>query len=215
MLNLVMVTFNDWPLIQTAVESVYDYVDRLIFVDGVFKEFPHEPDQAGYSEDGTIEYLRTLKKETHIKIAPGLTEVDKRSLYLVGDPGDWYLHLDADEVVETPETLNELEDLDLDAAFCLIQWENCHGWYPRLFRHQEGLHYDGLHHRLVDAGGDLVVSIYGTGPGYKTAKVGLKIWHDREKRSPERKREKARYYERLTRSEKRIKEMMEYGLYPA
>jgi hypothetical protein len=211
MLNLVMVTYNDWPLIQRAVESVK--ADRMFFVDGRFRDFPHEPDAPGYSTDGTLEYLKGLGGETSIKIAEGLTEVEKRSLYLLGEPGDWYFHLDADEWVTTPQMPNL--NPDLDAALCLIEWENGSGWYPRLFRHIEGMKYEDLHHQLVDSQGNLIVNIYETGEGYRSARIGLKIQHDKALRDPQRIKEKHRYYERLTAAEKRIREERDFGRYLA
>lgn len=209
MLNLVIITYNDMPLLQNCIESVLGHVDRVVVVDGIFEDFPCESEDLGYSRDGTLEYLQDLEADVSLAIVPGLSEVEKRSLYLIGEPGDWYLHLDADERVLNPEELSSLPDADV--GLCHMAWENQSHWYPRLFRHVDGVHYEGLHHRLVDGEGNHYVDIYGTGEGYTSVRHSLKIWHDRSRRPHERERAKGIYYARLTEKERPVKEMLRYG----
>jgi hypothetical protein len=96
-----------------------------------------------------------------------------------------------------------------------MRWTNRFSRYPRLFRHIEGLHYDGLHYRLVDADGNLFTDIQETGPGYTQAPHPLRIRHDIDLRPSQRKKQKAIYYRRLTKREHEIKEQMRYGCYSA
>ncbi len=209
MLNLVLITYNDMPLLRNCIESVLGHVDRIVVVDGVFSDFPHEGDDLGYSCDGTLEYLTDLEAEVRLAVVPFLSEVEKRDLYLIGEPGDWYLHLDADEWVENPQELGALPEADV--GLCYMSWENQSHWYPRLFRHVEGIHYEGLHHRLVDGEGNHFVDIYGTGTGYTSERHALRIAHDRSRRSARRQKDKEAYYARLTEREKHVKEMLRYG----
>lgn len=210
MLNLAIITHDDFPLIQKCISSVIDHVDRIVAIDGIFKDFPHAQDAPGYSTDGTLAYLSGLDKEVSLSICPDLSEVDKRNLYLIGEPGDWYLVLDSDEWVENPEVLDDLPDQDV--LFCPVLREggSTH-FYPRLFRHFEDVHYEGLHYRLVDSESRLICDIREAGEGYRSERFGLTIRHDREKRSPERTRAKHRYYQVLTAKEHEIKEQLRYG----
>jgi hypothetical protein len=208
MLTLVLITYNDWPLVKDCVESVAGYVDRIVAVDGAFRDFPGE----GGSTDGTWEYLAGLEKCTAV-MASGLSEVEKRNLYLVAENG-YYLHLDADERVENPEQLLEIPDRDI--LFCpMTRDDGVLHHYPRVFRALEGLHYEGLHYRLVDRRGMLFADIHRAGKGYTSERWGLVLRHDREKRSEKRKRQKAEYYHALTEQEKLVKEMIEFGRYPS
>lgn len=215
MLNLVVITYNDMPLLKRCIDSVEAYVDRIILVDGIFEDFPLAPGDEPLSTDGTVEYFVDLEtKAEKVLIAyPGLSEVEKRNRYLLGEPGDWYLHLDADERVENPETLFDLPDADV--CWCQMRWTNRFSRYPRLFRHVDGLHYDGLHYRLVDADGNLFTDIQETGLGYTRAPHPLRIQHDIDQRHVQRKKQKAIYYRRLTRREREIKEQLKYGCYTA
>jgi hypothetical protein len=209
MLNLVLITYNDWPLVKNCVESVKDHVDEIIAVDGIFADFPMRTGDHPTSTDGTIEYLLSLDVETTLISYPGLSEVEKRNCYLLGEPGDFYLHLDTDEVVENPETLSEIPDADV--CWVAMHWTNRFARYPRLFRHVEGLHYEGLHYRLVADG--LFTDIQKTGEGYTRAAHPLKIRHDIALRPEYRTKQKLVYYRRLTQAEHEIKEQLRYGCY--
>jgi hypothetical protein len=213
MLILVLISYNDWPLIKSCLEPVKDYVDHIVLVDGIFADFPMRPDDQPTSTDGTIEYFLDLETnaEKSLILYPGLLEVEKRNKYLLGDPGDWYLHLDTDEVVENPETLLELPDADV--GWVQMHWTNRFARYPRLFRHVDGLHYDGLHYRLVDADGNLFTDIQQTGGQYTRAAHPLKIRHDIAMRPDFRAKQKLIYYRHLTEQEHDIKEQLRYGCY--
>lgn len=210
MLNLVIITYCDMPLLQTCIESAIDYVDRIVVVDGIFEDFPHIQGEPPYSTDGTLQYLSSLDKPVSLSVVPDLSEVEKRNLYLIGEEGDRYLHLDADEWVENPEVLKDLPDEDV--LFCpMFRDGGTTQFYPRVFRHFEGIHYEGLHYRLVDADGALYCDIRETGEGYSSEKFGLRIRHDKDKRSKDRVKAKHRYYNVLTAKEKMVKEMLRYG----
>lgn len=214
MLNLVIITYNDWPLIKSCIEPVKEYVNHLVVVDGIFADFPMRPGDQETSTDGTVEYLLSLNIETSLIVAPGLPEVEKRNKYLAATGvGEWILHLDTDEVAENPETLLVLPNADV--GWVQMHWTNRFARYPRLFRHIDGLHYDGLHYRLVDSGGNLFTDIKETGSGYTRESHPLKIRHDIALRPDYRTKQKAVYYRRLTAHEHDIKERLRYGCYTA
>lgn len=210
MIQLVLITYNDMPLIEKCIESVIDHVDRIVAIDGIFKDFPHAQDEPGYSIDGTLAYLSGLDKEVSLSICPDLSEVDKRNLYLIAEPGDWYLVLDTDEWVENPEALDDLPDKDVLFSPVLTKGGSTH-FYPRLFRHFEGMHYEGLHYRLVDSESQLIADIKEAGDNYRSDGFPLTIRHDRLLRSKERIKAKHRYYQVLTEKEKTVKEMLFHG----
>lgn len=212
-MNLVVITYNDMPLLQKCLDSVKDYVDQIIMVDGIFADFPLRAGDESTSTDGTVEYLVNLDTEAEkiIISAPGFSEVEKRNKYLLGEPGDWYLILDADEWAENPETLEQLPEADV--GWCEVRWTNRFARLPRLFRHIDGLHYDGLHTRLVDKDGNLYTDIRETGSGYTREFHPLRLRHDIADRPEYRKAQKTTYYRRLTAQEHEIKEQLRYGCY--
>ena len=100
------ITYNDFSTIQESVKSIESKVDRIIAVDGKFKDFEGEHE---ISTDGTLTYLYGNDKiETHI--LTGVDEVAKRNYFLnfVKD-GDLCLIIDADEIL-----VGEIPDLDTD-----------------------------------------------------------------------------------------------------
>jgi hypothetical protein len=211
LLNLVLVTYDDMPLIEKCISSVIDYVDGIIAVDGIFKDFPHNNGEPGYSTDGTLKYLSSLDKEVALIVMPDLEEVEKRNQYLIGQEGDWYLHLDADEWVENPEVLSELPDTDVLFCPMLREGDGALHYYPRVFKHVEGLHYEGLHYHLVDGSSSLYADIHHVGDDYRIERFPLMIKHNRDGRDPERLKRKAIYYKTLTTREKQVKELLRYG----
>lgn len=71
--------------------------ERLVVVDGAWRHFEWYGDGPG-STDGTRELARLHGAE--VIEAPGAgwrSEIEARNAYLVGEPGDWYVALDADE----------------------------------------------------------------------------------------------------------------------
>jgi len=195
-----MITYNDWPHIQQTIDSVYDQVDEIIAIDGKFQDFP----QLGgndHSTDGTLEYLLRLPKVRTV-VATGLTEVEKRNKYLVGDVGDWYLHLDADE-----EWVGMIEVPDADMLVTWLKREKPRFMMQRmrLFHHVPGLHYAKKHYWLHDGHNRTFALIDKPGSGY-TANVTneTKIIHHEFARTPERHSEKKQYYRALCKIENRI-----------
>jgi len=201
MLRLVLVCYNDYPLIIRCIESV-PWVDEIIAVDGRYIDYPLGPMQ---SNDGTLEYLESIDKVNLIHAA-GLQEIEKRNKYLVGEIGDWYLHLDADEEWVGPPPI-----IDPEVDAYIIDF---HRSYPvhkmdrvRLFKHVDGLRYEGKHYWLRDKNGVTFALLQQVGSVYRGARLGgVHIEHHELERSPERQRDRKIYYNVLSRRENPIKE---------
>jgi len=201
MLRLVVSTYNDFPLIKKTVESVE--VDEIVAVDGRYKDFPGETDA---SSDGTLEYLESVN--ARIIEGHGLTEVEKRNLYLVGEPGDVYIHLDGDEEwvgdisipYEDMLIANMLVESNLRRKSSVMK-------RVRLFKHVEGLHYEGKHYWLKDGEGKTFSLLCSPGLNYSAFETDkVKMLHHESSRSEERNKAKKRYYRALVKIETNLKE---------
>ena len=143
MMVATIITYNDWPIIKSCIESIYDKVDKIICIDGSYADFPNG---SGYSTDGTVEYLNSLDK-VELMTTYGLSEVQKRNLYLESlSEGDIVINLDADEVL-----VGNIPTLDCD--FGIIDLKDAHSKHiqrraTRFFRFRIGMHYENVHYTL-------------------------------------------------------------------
>lgn len=96
----VMCAYQEADRIGAALDSLRAAgCERLVVVDGAWRWFETYAAGAG-STDGTVEIARGAGAEVITAPADGwINEVTARNRYLVGEPGDWYLILDADERV--------------------------------------------------------------------------------------------------------------------
>jgi len=202
MLRLVLVSYNDYPLIVRCIESV-PWVDEIVAVDGRYIDYPLGPMQ---SNDGTLEYLESIDKVEVIRAA-GLQEIEKRNKYLVGEIGDWYLHLDADE-----EWVGPAPVIDPEVDAYIIDF---HRPYPirkmdrvRLFKHV-GQKYALKHYWLHDQQGRTFSLLQQVGNAYRGERLAdAYIQHHELERSPERQRDRKLYYNVLSRRENQIEEVL-------
>ena len=183
--------YDEAEFIEQCIESLVDKVDRIICVDGAYARFEHKKP---YSTDGTIEIIQRLQSKYGPKIeligseTAWKDEITKRNEYFKGKEGDFYIVLDADEVLEG--TLDGLEQRD-DWQIRLFRMDGVHPYLIyRIFKHREGIHYAGAHNAL-HIGSELMNSE--SLPIFE----GAKINHFLDKRSGERKRRKGVYYKDL------------------
>jgi hypothetical protein len=155
-------------------------------------------------------------------MATNLSEVEKRNKYLIGDVGDWYLHLDADE-----EWVGDIciPNADMQIAWMsrekeqrytdnMKRWVDEHKRYVpnnckriRLFKHVPGLHYEGKHYWLRDVEGKTFSLLDRPGSNYSYELVKeIKLIHHENVRTLERHRLKKRYYRELCKIENKIRE---------
>jgi len=195
-----IITYNDWPLIKECVESVIGKVDKIIIVDGRYKDFPGEEN---ISTDGTLEYLKGFPN-IEILFTYGLDEVAKRNYYLYFmQDGDIVLNLDADEIL-----VGKIPKLTADTGIIMIGEQNearRHRRTCRFFKYRKGLHYWGRHTLILDKDNKMFAFLDKVGKGYTSQKITeFELLHRNDLRSHERKKDKKIYYKILCKREAKI-----------
>jgi len=179
----VVIAFNEERLLPGCLESVHGQVDEIVVVDGAYAQFPHT---VPWSTDKTRQIAeaygcRWIGCET---AWPG--QVEKRSAYLVGQEGDWYVHVDADE--RLCGVLPELVD-GRHYALRVASRTGHESWSPRIWQHKGHMRYEGSHNALW-SDGELV---HLRGVTHVPAEE-CRLLHLAGLREPERQRDKAMYY---------------------
>lgn len=140
---------NIGDCLQSIIDACRRSVFKIMVVDGAYKYFPHEGGPA--SKDKTCEIAENLGAEI-IPAREWATEQEKRNAYLIGDPGDWYFVVDADERVRGEYHPGDISLRILEKEAYQINLERNDGHNPnkvfRLFKQQPGLQYRGTHHAL-------------------------------------------------------------------
>ena len=205
MLIATIINYNDWPLIKECVESITGKVDKIIIIDGKFKDFPGDDD---YSRGESLKYLLGLSKDDKFEIilAGGLTEVEKRNVYLEHlKDGDICLNIDTDEML-----IRDIPELTTDMGIIMIGEQGDarrHRRTIRFFRYREGLHYWGTHKMILDKNGKLFANLDRVGNGYTSQKITeFEFLHNNHKRSYNRINDKKKYYQILMKREAKINE---------
>lgn len=143
------IVFNEEKMLPGCLESIRGKVDRMIIVDGAYTLFPHE---VPWSTDATLDIawcygaeIIECPRDAEGNRRAWHTQVEKRSAYFVGEGGDWYFHIDADErlVGELPEPR--------DGEHYAFRILNRHGRAtrtPRLWQHRGFMRYEGSHNAV-------------------------------------------------------------------
>jgi len=193
-----IITYNDWPLIKECVESIIGKVDKIIAIDGKFKDFPGD---SHFSTDGTLEYL---KDKVSVTLIGGFDEVEKRNAYLnYLKDGDICLNLDTDEIL-----VGEIPQLNADTGIIQVGEQGDrrrHRRTNRFFRYRAGLHYWGTHKMILDSKGKVFANLDRVGEGYTSQKVTeFELLHRNDLRSSDRKKSKKEYYKILMAREAKV-----------
>jgi len=204
MIVATIITYNDWPFIKDCINSVNDKVDKLVVIDGRYKDFEGPKP---YSSDGTLDWLLDFevknKDRMHLLVASGYYEVQKRNLYFnYLEDGDICLNIDADEVLIT-----DLPKLEADIGIIRIGEEGHrrrHRRTIRYFRYRDGLHYWGQHKLILDSGGRTFAWLDRVGKGYRAQDTRVEFLHNNHKRDYNRKKAKRNYYKNLIKREAKI-----------
>lgn len=196
--------YEEKDFIRESAESLLRVADKVIAVDGAYRDFPHK---IPYSTDGTLDILAALRREQLKQLEvvevreAWEDEIVKRNRYLIGNEGDYYLMIDADEVIygfADDRKYSEQPDWQLRST----RLDGVHSHYiHRLFRHRKGLSYFGCHNCLRV--GDELIRNPDRLPRYE----GLTIRHYTDNRSQKRADEKGEYYRRLYRSEESFRKV--------
>lgn len=148
-LRACVIAYNEEQMLPGCLESLQrPFVDEIVVVDGAYADFPH---RAASSDDATREIAETYgvlwipAPERGSRRRCWRDEVEKRNAYLIGNEGDWYFQIDADE-----RLLGELPDLEHGRVYALRIQRRGGGWswVPRIFQHLGHTRYYGAHHHL-------------------------------------------------------------------
>lgn len=138
-------------LFGRCLRSLRPHVDKLVVVDGAFADLPHP---AG-GPSSAVDHLELAAGIADVMIpcpqGPGWeTEIVKRNQYLVGDVGDWYLVVDADEeVVAFPYRAEDFTVTDAPGfRVWLVEGNQPRRSIMRVFRHTPTLRYSGAHNAV-------------------------------------------------------------------
>jgi len=184
-----VIAFNEERMLPGCLESLQGQVERVVVVDGAYALFPHvEP----YSTDGTREIARCYGAEwigcpvtEEGELRAWHTQMEKRSAYFVGEEGDWYFYIDADE--RLVGRLPEPED-GQHYAFRVRTRDGRLTWTPRLYQHVGWMRYEGAHNAMWSD--ERLVNIAGA---TKVDPEGCYILHLAQLRCEQRLRDKAAF----------------------
>jgi len=195
-----IITYNDYPLLKDCIESVIDRVDRIVVIDGKYKDFPGE---YKCSSDGTLEYLASVQDKITLRFVSDCDEVFKRNIYFQYlHDGDICLNIDADEVLT-----GDLPELEADIGLVRIGEDGDqrrHRRTNRLFRYRPGLHYWGKHSLILDKDGRVFANLDKAGSRYTVQDDKVEFLHNNHKRPYNRKKDKRQYYKILQKREAKI-----------
>ena len=195
--------YQDADALRATLPALAAIVDRLVLVDGAYKDFPRFDSTTWSSTDATREIARD-HGALLVEATPGIDEPAKRTRYFVGEPGDWYLVVDADELAcgaidKSFLPLSDVDDYWVAFADEDAPWQVDRGRRVfRLHRHRPGMRYVGTHHALhvPDASEPRGVRLV-LDEGLP-AIPGLRLAHVKDRVRPRwREEPKTVYYERL------------------
>jgi hypothetical protein len=155
-----VIAYQEEGMLPGCLQSIQGKVDRVVVVDGAYRLFPHD---VPWSTDATLEIAWCYGAEwipcptgDDGEPRPWETQMEKRSAYLVGEEGDWYFYIDADErlVGELPELENRRH-----YAFKARTRDGRLTWAWRLFQHRGRMRYEGAHNALWS--GDELITMSG------------------------------------------------------
>lgn len=192
--------YNEERMLPGCLESVAGVADRIVVVDGAYQHFPHTG--VSSSTDATRQIAKCYGAEwVACPKAGWATQMVKRTAYLMGEAGDWYLVIDADERLEGH--LPNLSMLDPLTSYKLrVVWADAsmRPWAVRLFPHQPDMCYRGAHCALF-AGDRLISRIPDAEPI-----LSAYLLHLKDLRIPQRQALKLRYYAWQNQAERAFRE---------
>lgn len=166
-----VIVYNEERMLPGCLASVEDQVDRMIVVDGAYARFPH-PEGHPESTDRTraiavafgAEWVPCPSTRSGCTTDGWATQMEKRTAYLIGEEGDWYLLIDADErlVGRLPDPSicqrvdprlrgDDVREGMWGYAFEIVTRDLRQTWTPRFLPHrglQGAMRYEGAHNAL-------------------------------------------------------------------
>jgi glycosyltransferase involved in cell wall biosynthesis len=196
--------YNDCQFLATCLESIKEYVDEIIIADGAYELYYRQfkqayPQAQPWSTDGSLQIIESLDGLPAVRILrctkPWLNQTVKRNALLDAvHPGEWFLIIDADEMLTG----------DIDEAFTEITESGCvlgriplvnvglatdrmvYYWHPRLFLKMPGMHYDFTHWQLRDKANRIIENTYPVWWTSSCAMIHFKVFKTRSRLQPHR-----------------------------
>ena len=200
--------YQDADCLRETLPVLVKIVDRIVLVDGAYKGFKRFDAGTWSSTDATRELARDHGAML-VEASPELDEREKRSRYFVGQPGDWYLVVDADEVVHGSLDREFLAASDPD-DYWIEFYDEDSPWQVdrgrrvfRLHRHRPGMRYHRAHHALhvpdASCDGGLAMVLDERLPTIP----GLRIAHAKDRLRPRWREDPKQAYFELLKAEER------------
>lgn len=197
-----MNVFNDASTIERAILSIHEVADEVHIFDGAYADFPHDKP---YSTDGTLEIAAKFSKVIiHPCTEPYKNQLVKRTkMFEVGHEGDMFFKFDGDEYCTNPEIIRKsIQDMpDVAWAWVLSNLYPRPYMTTRIFKYQEGLHYEGRHHWLFNGKNVFVASDQNMNVRFVHKDTPIRLFNMRHKRSSKRQEEKMTFIRRRNVSE--------------
>lgn len=194
--------FNEEANLERCFTSLIPKVDVLVYVDGAYRKFPC---QHPYSTDDSINIAHEFADVVMMTEKPWENEVQKRNTYLIAEPGDLYIILDADEQLkgDVRSSIEQVLQNHPDAQDFRIDFHRrtlpIMSLCSRVFYHRRGIHYFGAHNALW-LGDNLLNHI--DQPILK----GGRVYHYTDEREKKRVEAKGEYYRGLQKDELKFRE---------
>ncbi len=181
--------YNEIQFIKECLLLLRVVVDRIIYVDGAYKQYPTD---SFASDDGSLEVAKSLADNVIEAEDFWPDEINKRNEYLrYLEEGDICLVVDVDEFVEG--TIPKILKCD-DYLVKIVRPGVGEHWIYRLFRYRKQMYYWGAHNALCCD--DKLLN------EKAVHKIdSLKLIHYTDLRDEVRRRKKAEYYKKLKVSE--------------
>ena len=149
--------------IGASIASIHDYVDRIVVIDGRYKGFAR--DKPVESTDHTRVIAQKFPKVKFIQLHEALNPAEKRMMTFgwESDPADWYIVIDADEIM-FGKGMNRAFDIlrnndppakgwKVKTFLELNRFPNQPYTFTRIFQKSAGLHYQKNHWQRHDKDG--------------------------------------------------------------
>jgi len=187
-----IIAYNEEKLLPMCIESIIGKVDEIVVVEGRIDMFPPR-DGNGWnirSSDRTIEIAHGYGCNVITSPRPWTDEATMRNQYLIGNDGDWYITIDADEkcMTELPDINDFPNNIDAYSVYVKMIGDNTGIWRPRLFRHNGTMEYRTIHDALFSD--DKLISR----PSKAVRLHSIWFAHYQMKRDELRRIEKDKYY---------------------
>ncbi len=182
-----IIAYNEADLLPGCLDSIYGKADEIVLVEGRIAAYPGD---SPHSTDNTVAIAKSYGASI-IQIDRAWTdECEMQSAYLIGNDGDVYFKIDADERLMTPLPRPEQLPHDVYKVAVNMIGVPIRQLRPRLFRHRGEMVYRGVHDALWSDG--VLISV----PAQVPTLHSVWLAHYQMMRDANRRKQKNRYYQK-------------------